>query len=82
MKEKLFEKLREVIDPHTGMDIVSMGLVKEIKIENEKVKISITPTSPFCPVGEYLLRAVEAKIASLGYIADVKLENYLFKEGD
>jgi len=41
----------------------------------------IKPTSPFCPVGEYILRAVENAVAPLGYHPEVKLESYLFEEG-
>ncbi|MCS7285126.1 MAG: iron-sulfur cluster assembly protein [Hydrogenobacter thermophilus] len=79
-KERLLEELKKVIDPHTGMDIVSMGLVKSLDEREGKVRITIKPTSPFCPVGEYLLKAVKDIITSIGYEADVKLEDYAFGE--
>ncbi|SNZ13607.1 metal-sulfur cluster assembly factor [Hydrogenobacter hydrogenophilus] len=80
MERDLLEKLKTVIDPHTGMDIVSMGLVKELEIKGNEVKVVIKPTSPFCPVGNYLLKAVEEVINSMGFSADVKLQDYAFGE--
>ncbi len=79
--DKVREKLKEVIDPHTGINIVDMGMVKEITKEGEKLKVVIKPTSPFCPVGNYLIQAVKEKVKELGYDADVELEGYLFGEG-
>ncbi|MEZ0361061.1 MAG: iron-sulfur cluster assembly protein [Hydrogenobacter sp.] len=81
MKE-ILEALREVIDPHTGLDIVSMNMVKEVRSIGEgEVKIVIKPTSPFCPVGNFLLQAVKEKVEELGYKAHVELEGYLFGGG-
>ena len=79
--EEVREKLKEVIDPHTGINIVDMGMVKEITQEGDKLKVVIKPTSPFCPVGNYLIQAVKEKVKELGYEADVELEGYLFGEG-
>ncbi len=75
----VMDVLKEVIDPHTGMDIVSMNMVKEVKeLGKGRLKVVIKPTSPFCPVGGYLMQAVKEKVESLGYSADVELEGYIF----
>lgn len=50
LEEKIKEKLKTIIDPHTGVDIVTMGLVRDIKVEDEKAKIVFVPTTPFCPI--------------------------------
>ncbi|WP_254426253.1 metal-sulfur cluster assembly factor [Pampinifervens florentissimum] len=77
--EDVLKVLKEVIDPHTGMDIVGMNMVREVKeIEQGRLRVVIKPTSPFCPVGSYLLQAVKEKVEGLGYKADVELEGYLF----
>lgn len=81
--EEVLEVLREVIDPHTGLDIVSMNMVKEVRSVGEgEVRIVIKPTSPFCPVGSFLLQAVKEKVEGLGYKAHVELEGYLFGGGE
>lgn len=50
MIEKIKKELSKIVDPHTGIDIVSMNLVKDIKDNNGKILIKFQPTSPFCPL--------------------------------
>ncbi|MBW2183207.1 MAG: DUF59 domain-containing protein [Deltaproteobacteria bacterium] len=46
LKEKIIQKLKEVIDPGTLSDIVSMGLVKNINVtEDGKVSLEFQPSS-------------------------------------
>ncbi|MFN7065891.1 MAG: metal-sulfur cluster assembly factor [Aquificaceae bacterium] len=78
MHGEILHRLRTVIDPHTGIDIVTMGLVKSIEVDGERVKVVIKPTSPFCPMGSYILEAVKSLLESMGYKPKVKLEDYLF----
>jgi metal-sulfur cluster biosynthetic enzyme len=61
MKTKDVEQmLRRVIDPELGIDIVSLGLVYGIEVDNEDVRIAMTTTSPQCPMGEALVGMVES----------------------
>lgn len=53
--EETREALREVIDPEIGMDVVSLGLVREIQVEPEKGHIVMILTTPFCPYGPQLM---------------------------
>lgn len=48
------EALRQVIDPELGINIVDLGLVYGIAIEGALVRISMTMTTPACPLGGYL----------------------------
>jgi metal-sulfur cluster biosynthetic enzyme len=50
LKESINKKLRAIADPHMGISIVDMGLVKEINVDepNKKANITITPTNPGC----------------------------------
>lgn len=45
------EKLGEVIDPEIGMSIIQLGLVRNIEIDNEVVRLKMILTTPFCPYG-------------------------------
>lgn len=52
LKQKIMETLKKVIDPEIGINVVDLGLIKEVNInENNKcIEIKWIPTSPFCPI--------------------------------
>jgi len=56
-KEQVLEALTAVVDPEIMIDIVKLGLVYEVKIDEEKksIDIDMTLTSPGCPMGPQIL---------------------------
>lgn len=75
-KEKIREALKEVIDPEVGSDIISMGLIKNIKINESQVNISMTLTVPksMCPLADYLVKTVKQKIEEIEGVKKVKVD--------
>jgi metal-sulfur cluster biosynthetic enzyme len=65
-KEAVNKALKEVIDPEVGIDIMQMGLIKEVKIEEDGVRIKMTFTSPFCPLQHYIIEEVKEKVKGVG----------------
>jgi metal-sulfur cluster biosynthetic enzyme len=53
--EGVKEALRTVIDPEIGMNVVELGLVREIQISEDKVHLMMIMTTPFCPYAPQLL---------------------------
>ncbi len=70
---EILRKLREVVDPEIGVNIVDLGLIYELGWEGGVPKIVMTWTTPFCPVGPFILDEVERKVKELGY-EDVVIE--------
>ena len=54
-EDDLREALRAVIDPEIGMNIIELGLVREIEIEDDRAHIVMIMTTPFCPYPPQLL---------------------------
>jgi metal-sulfur cluster biosynthetic enzyme len=53
--------LRQVKDPELNLDLVVLGLIYDIKIDGGRVEVTMSLTSPGCPVaGELLSQAREA----------------------
>lgn len=67
--------LRKVKDPELNLDLVVLGLVYEVDVQDEHVRVVMSLTSPFCPVaGQILDEAKEAVEAVEGVgSADVEL---------
>ena len=53
--DKLYEALRQVIDPEVGINIVDLGLVYGLERTDGAVKLDLTMTSPACPMGESIM---------------------------
>lgn len=69
------EALREVIDPELGLDIVSLGLVYGVTVDNDgDAVVSMTLTTPFCPMGPMLESQVHSATQFLPGIRDVKVD--------
>lgn len=59
--DDLINGLSDITDPELGFSIIGLGLVRNISIENDEVKISMILTSPYCPYGPAMLEAARAK---------------------
>jgi metal-sulfur cluster biosynthetic enzyme len=53
--------LSEVVDPEIGMNIIQLGLVRNIEIENGMGHLKMILTTPFCPYGPAMIEMTKAK---------------------
>ena len=53
--ESLTEELKKVMDPEIGLNVLELGLVRNITIINGEAKLLMIMTTPFCPYGPALL---------------------------
>lgn len=77
--EELLESLRNVIDPEIGMNIVELGLIRNIDINevDDTAKVTMILTTPFCPYGPQLIeqvRLVSNQIVKGGATVEVGTE--------
>lgn len=61
LAETLHIGLQEVIDPELGMNIVQLGLVRNVQVEDEKALVTMILTTPFCPYAPQLMEACRSK---------------------
>jgi metal-sulfur cluster biosynthetic enzyme len=54
-EEGLREALRAVIDPEIGMNIIELGLLRHVTIEDDRAHLVMIMTTPFCPYAPQLL---------------------------
>jgi metal-sulfur cluster biosynthetic enzyme len=73
-KEQVVDALRQVEDPELGMDIVDLGLMYDVELENGKVKVIHTLTSMGCPVGPMIQQQIDEVVRALPGVDDVEVE--------
>jgi ATP-binding protein involved in chromosome partitioning len=64
--DQVLSSLKKVIDPELHKDIVSMGMIKDLAINDGKVAFTLELTTPACPFNSDIERDVRAAIAGLG----------------
>ncbi|MFC5558417.1 metal-sulfur cluster assembly factor [Ureibacillus thermophilus] len=72
LKENILGALENVIDPELGIDIVNLGLVYDVDMDEEGVcKITMTLTSLGCPLGPVIVDQIKTVLSELPEIKDV-----------
>ncbi len=71
----LIDALKKTVDPEIGINIVDLGLVYGIKIdEANNVDLKITMTSPMCPVTSIILADAELRLDHIEGIGKVNVD--------
>ncbi|MCO6492914.1 MAG: SUF system Fe-S cluster assembly protein [Phaeodactylibacter sp.] len=74
LEKRIVEALKTVYDPEIPVDIYELGLIYEIGIQEEgRVAITMTLTSPMCPVAESLPMEVQQKVWEVDGVSEVAL---------
>jgi len=72
--EDVWTALGEIPDPEIPVvSLVELGVIKDVAVEDETVRIDFAPTFLGCPALETMQRAMEDKVAELGAEADVRV---------
>jgi metal-sulfur cluster biosynthetic enzyme len=67
--------LYDVIDPELGVNIVDLGLLRDVEVDAEgNVTVVMTLTAPGCPLGGYLEGEIEAAVRQLPAAREVRVE--------
>ncbi|HXF86085.1 MAG TPA: iron-sulfur cluster assembly protein [Anaerolineales bacterium] len=59
--QPLREKLAEVVDPEIGLNIIQLGLIRDVRIEDGIARMKMILTTPFCPYGPAMIEMTKAK---------------------
>lgn len=73
-REEIIEVIKTVEDPELFLDIWFLGLIYRVDVDEDRVEIDITFTSPMCPAGPMLIEEVKSKVNELDGVEEVKVE--------
>ncbi len=72
--DTLQECLKNVIDPELGVNIVDLGLIYDIDEHDGHVHVTMTLTTPGCPMHDMITSGVERALMELPKVGSVKVE--------
>jgi len=74
LREKVIAEIRKIYDPEIPVNIYELGLIYDVKVKEDAVKIIMTLTSPNCPVAESLPQDVKDSALQVEGIEKVDLD--------
>ena len=74
LANQLRARLAEVKDLELDLDVIQLGLIRNVAVETDKVMVEMILTTPFCPYGPLMIEMVHDKTEeALGKPVDVVL---------
>lgn len=74
-KKSIEEKLRLVLDPELGINVVDLGLIYHYTADSKNnIDITMTLTFPGCPLGSTIKQEINEKVGSLPGVGKINLQ--------
>lgn len=73
-QEQVLEALRQVMDPEIGASVVELGLIREVLIEGEDIRIRMVLTMAGCPLAQFMMQNVQQAAESVAEGGKVTVE--------
>jgi len=73
-EEDVYNAISTVIDPEVGFDIVSLGLIYGVKVENTHVNVTMTLSTKGCPLHELIQQWVKEAVLKVAGIDECTIE--------
>ncbi len=73
-EDQIRAALKRVIDPELGLNIVDLGLIYDIRIDQGDVEIELTLTSPGCPLAPLIDKMVRESVSQVPGVKEVYID--------
>ncbi|GBD93988.1 putative 1,2-phenylacetyl-CoA epoxidase, subunit D [bacterium BMS3Abin05] len=70
-EKAVWESLKNCFDPEIPINIVDLGLIYDVKVDDGLVKIKMTLTAPGCPMSSFLADDVRQKVSAVDNVKNV-----------
>lgn len=76
LEQAIVKRLSDVIDPETGVDVVRMRLIEELRVDDETGRVSyrFRPSSPLCPLAVHLALGIRDAVADVPGVSAQEIE--------
>ena len=72
--DEVYEALRDVYDPEIPINVVDLGLIYDVKVDEGNVDVQMTLTFAGCGMGPYIAQQAEWRLAELENIEDINVD--------
>lgn len=73
-KEQVYEVLQTCYDPEIPVNIVDLGLVYDVQVNDDKVAVKMTLTAPGCGMGAFIANDARQKILQLDEVTEANVD--------
>lgn len=75
IRAEVDEALHEVLDPETGVNLVDLGLILGVALQDggREVEVTMTFTTPACPAGDVMIEGVERRLSLVPGVGTVRV---------
>ena len=76
LKHRVTERLGQVVDPETGVDVMRMRLIEDLEADGEtgRVRYRFRPSSPLCPLAVHLALDMRQAVAAVPGVTEQEIE--------
>jgi len=76
LKHRVTERLAQVIDPETGVDVMRMRLIEDLEVDSMtgRVRYRFRPSSPLCPLAVHLALEMRRAVAAVQGVTEQEIE--------
>ena len=74
LEEEVRAALKRVVDPELNMNVVDLGLIYSIEVEEGRIKVTYTLTSPGCPLGPVIKGQMHSALGQLPWVKEIEPE--------
>jgi metal-sulfur cluster biosynthetic enzyme len=76
IEQAVRERLEQVIDPETGVDVMRMRLIEDLQVDDETgcVRYRFRPSSPLCPLAVHLALGIRDAVAAVPGVTEQEIE--------
>ena len=75
LQDRMIQALQTVIDPELGIDLVNLGLIYNVEIDDHgKATIQMTLTTMGCPISKVLQQMIKSALMKVEEVTDVEVQ--------
>ena len=72
--ETIWKTLATILDPEFGINVVDLGLIYSVELDESNIHVIMTLTTPTCPSGAWIQGGVDAALRQLPGVKDARVD--------